>query len=234
MLRVNSITVSYGKLQALRDIQIEVAEHDFVLVIGSNGAGKTTLLRAISGLTKISSGSIEFKGDRLDSLPARRICEMGIVQVPEGRKLFPLMKTRENLQLGAYLPRSRKLIQDSLNQVYELFPVLRDRQNQLANTLSGGEQQMLAIGRGLMSRPLLLILDEPTLGLSPKLAAEMLMKLRRLNEQGITILFVSQEIIQSLQLARRAYVLENGRVVLQGTGDELSQSEQVRKAYLGI
>lgn len=234
MLKVNSISVSYGKLQAIRDIRIEVVENDFVAVIGSNGAGKTTLLRAISGLTRISSGSIEFKGERLDGLLPRRICEMGIVQVPEGRKIFPFMKVRENLQLGAYLPRPRKLLQDSLSQVYQLFPVLKERQNQLAKTLSGGEQQMLAIGRGLMSRPLLLILDEPTLGLSPKLAAEMLMSLKQLNEQGITILLVSQEVIQSLQLARRAYVLENGRVVLEGTGNELSRNEHIRKAYLGL
>lgn len=234
MLKVNSISVSYGKLQALRNVRIEVAEKDFVAVIGSNGAGKTTLLRAISGLTRISSGSIEFKGERLDGLLPRLICEKGIVQVPEGRKIFPLMKVRENLQLGAYLPRPRKLVQDSLSQVYQLFPVLKERQNQVAKTLSGGEQQMLAIGRGLMSRPLLLILDEPTLGLSPKLAAEMLMSLTQLNEQGIAILLVSQEVIQSLQLSQRAYVLENGRVALQGTGDELSQSEHIRKAYLGM
>jgi len=234
MLKVNSISVSYGKLQAIRDIRIEVAENDFVAVIGSNGAGKTTLLRAISGLTKILSGSIEFKGERLDGLLPRRICEMGVIQVPEGRKIFPFMKVRENLQLGAYLPRPRKLIQDSLSQVYQLFPVLKERQNQLAKNLSGGEQQMVAIGRGLMSRPLLMILDEPTLGLSPKLAAEMLMSLKQLKERGITILLVSQEVVQSLQLSHRAYVLENGRVVLEGTGNELSQNEHIRKAYLGM
>ena len=234
MLKVNSVSVSYGKLQALRDVGIEVAADDFVAVIGSNGAGKTTLLRAISGLTRISAGSIEFKGERLDGLQPRRICEIGIIQVPEGRKIFPFMKVRENLLLGAYLPRPRKLIQDSLSQVYQLFPVLKERQNQLAKSLSGGEQQMLAIGRGLMSRPLLLILDEPTLGLSPKLAAEMLTSLKFLRERGITILLVSQEVIQSLQLAQRAYVLENGRVVLEGTGNELSQNEHIRKAYLGM
>jgi branched-chain amino acid transport system ATP-binding protein len=234
MLSVNSINVSYGKLQAIRDVWIEVAEHELVSVIGSNGAGKTTLLRAISGLTRISSGSIEFKGERLDGLPPRRICGMGIIQIPEGRKIFPLMKVRENLQLGAYLPQPRKLIQDSFQQVYQLFPILKERQSQLARTLSGGEQQMLAIGRGLMSRPLLLILDEPTLGLSPKLATEMLVSLKQLNEQGITILLVSQEVIQSLHLARRAYVLENGQVVLQGTGDDLSKNDHVRKAYLGM
>jgi branched-chain amino acid transport system ATP-binding protein len=234
MLKVNNISVSYGKLQAIRDIRIEIAENDFVCVIGSNGAGKTTLLRAISGLTKISAGSIEFNGERLDGLLPRRICEMGIIQVPEGRKIFPFMKVRENLLLGAYLPRPRKLIQESLGQVYQLFPVLKERQNQQAKTLSGGEQQMLAIGRGLMSRPLLLILDEPTLGLSPKLAADMLMSLKHLKEQGIMILLVSQEVIQSLQLAQRAYVLENGGVVLEGTGNELSRNEHIRKAYLGL
>ncbi len=234
MLRVNSISVSYGKLRALRDVGIEVDEHEFVAVIGSNGAGKSTLLRAISGLTKTSSGSIEFNGQKLGGLSPRRICELGIVQVPEGRKLFPLMKVKENLQLGAYLPRPRKVVQESLRQVYDLFPVLKEREDQLAKTLSGGEQQMLAIGRGLMSRPLLLILDEPTMSLSPKLATEILMTLKRLNEQGITILLVSQEVIQSLQLARRAYVLENGQVALRGTGDELSRNEHVRKAYLGL
>ncbi len=234
MLKVNNVSVSYGKLQAIRDIRIEVAENDFVSVIGSNGAGKTTLLRAISGLTKISAGSIEFNGERLDGLLPRRICELGIIQVPEGRKIFPFMKVRENLLLGAYLPRPRKLIPESLSQVYQLFPVLKDRQNQQAKTLSGGEQQMLAIGRGLMSRPLLLILDEPTLGLSPKLAAEMLMSLKHLKEGGITILLVSQEVIQSLELAQRAYVLENSRIVLEGTGNGLSQDEHIRKAYLGM
>jgi len=234
MLKVNSISVFYGKLQAIRDLRIEVAENDFVAVIGSNGAGKTTLLRAISGLTRISSGSIEFKGERLDGLLPRRICEMGIIQVPEGRKIFPFMKVKENLLLGAYLPRPRKLIQDSLSEVYQLFPVLKERQNQLTKTLSGGEQQMVAIGRGLMSRPLLMILDEPTLGLSPKLAAEMLMSLKQLEERGITILLVSQEVVKSLQLSRRAYVLENGRVVLEGTGNDLSQNEHIRKAYLGM
>jgi branched-chain amino acid transport system ATP-binding protein len=234
MLKVNSISVSYGKLQAIRDIRIEVAENDFVSVIGSNGAGKTTLLRAISGLTRISAGSIEFRGERLDGLVPRRICEKGIIQVPEGRKIFPFMKVKENLLLGAYLPRPRKLIQDSLSQVYQLFPVLKERQSQLTKTLSGGEQQMVAIGRGLMSRPLLLILDEPTLGLSPKLAAEMLTSLKYLRERGITILLVSQEVIQSLQLSQRAYVLENGRIALQGSGEELAQNEHIRKAYLGM
>jgi branched-chain amino acid transport system ATP-binding protein len=234
MLSVSNITVSYGKLRALDNVSIEVANGDFIAVIGSNGAGKSTLLRAISGLTTLSSGAISYKGTRLDGLSPRHICEMGIVQIPEGRRIFPLMSVKENLQLGAYLPRARKQIPDSFEQVFSLFPRLKERQNQSAKTLSGGEQQMLAIGRGLMGRPSLMILDEPTMSLSPKLAADILETLKILNGQGITILLVSQEVFHSLELARMAYVIENGRIALHGTGAELSQSEHVRKAYLGL
>jgi len=211
-----------------------VADGDFVAVIGSNGAGKTTLLRAISGLTAISQGAITYNGSRLDGLIPRLVCEMGIVQIPEGRHIFPLMNVKENLQLGAYLQPARKKIPESLERVFSLFPRLKERQNQSAKTLSGGEQQMLAIGRGLMARPSLMILDEPTMSLSPKLAADILGTLKTLNRQGITILLVSQEVYHSLQLARKTYVIENGRIVLSGTGEELSQSEHVRKAYLGL
>jgi branched-chain amino acid transport system ATP-binding protein len=234
MLSVNRVSVSYGKLNAIQDVSIEVRDHNFVAVIGSNGAGKSTLLRAISGLTKISSGNIEFHGQRLDGLSPRRICELGIIQVPEGRRIFPLMKVKENLQLGAYLPRPRRLISESFEEVYKLFPILKERQNQLAKTLSGGEQQMLAIGRGLMARPSLLILDEPTMSLSPKLSSDILTTLKNLNEQGITILLVSQEVTQTLELARNVYVIENGQIRLEGSGCELSESEHVRKAYLGL
>ena len=234
MLSVDSIAVSYGKLLALDNVTLEVADGDFVAVIGSNGAGKTTLLRAISGLTAISQGAITYNGSRLDGLVPRLICEMGIVQIPEGRHIFPLMNVNENLQLGAYLQPARKKIPESLERVFSLFPRLKERQNQSAKTLSGGEQQMLAIGRGLMARPSLMILDEPTMSLSPKLAADILGTLKTLNRQGITILLVSQEVYHSLQLARKTYVIENGRIVLSGTGEELSQSEHVRKAYLGL
>jgi branched-chain amino acid transport system ATP-binding protein len=234
MLIVNSVTVSYGKLLALQDVTVKVADRDFVTVIGSNGAGKTTLLRAISGLNRISSGSIVFEGERLDGLRPQRICEMGIIHVPEGRKTFPLMSVMENLQLGAYLSRARKLIPESLDNVYSLFPALKERRKKLAKTLSGGEQQMLAIGRGLMGRPSLMILDEPTMSLSPKLSADILETLKTLNGKGITILLVSQEVLHSLELARRAYVIENGRITLQGAASELSASEHVRKAYLGL
>ena len=234
MLSVDSIAVSYGKLLALDNVTLEVADGDFVAVIGSNGAGKTTLLRAISGLTAISQGAITYNGSRLDGLIPRLVCEMGIVQIPEGRHIFPLMNVKENLQLGAYLQPARKKIPESLERVFSLFPRLKERQNQSAKTLSGGEQQMLAIGRGLMARPSLMILDEPTMSLSPKLAADILDTLKTLNRQGITILLVSQEVYHSLQLAGRAYVIENGTIVLSGTGEELSQSEHVRKAYLGL
>jgi branched-chain amino acid transport system ATP-binding protein len=234
MLSVNNIDVAYGKLQALRDVHIEVPDNEFIAVIGANGAGKSTLLRAVSGLIGISSGTIEFNDKRIDGLSPRDICEMGIIQVPEGRKIFPMMKVKENLQLGAYLPRPRKLLQKTLEEVYELFPILKDRQDQLARTLSGGEQQMLAIGRGMMSCPKLLILDEPTMSLSPKLSTDILLTLKKLNARGITILLVSQEVVQSLNLADMAFVLENGRIALHGTKAELSQNEHVRKAYLGL
>jgi len=234
MLKVDEVNVSYGGLQALWDVSVTISEHEFVTIIGSNGAGKTTLLKAISGIIKPSSGSIDFRGERLDGLAPHKICEMGIIHIPEGRKIFPLMKVSENLEMGAYVPEARKHARDSIERVYHLFPVLKERQNQLAGTLSGGEQQMLALGRGLMSQPKLLMLDEPSLGLSPKLAAEMLGTLKLLNEQGITLLLVSQEVLQSLRLAQRAYVLENGRVALEGSGEKLLQDEAIRKSYLGL
>jgi branched-chain amino acid transport system ATP-binding protein len=234
MLKVDKINVSYGELQVLWDVSIEINKHEFVTILGSNGAGKTTLLKAISGIVKFSTGLIEFQGEKLNGLPPHKICEKGIIQIPEGRKIFPLMKVREHLEIGAYLPGPRKQIANSLEQVYQLFPILKERQNQLAGTLSGGEQQQLAIARGLMGQPKLLMLDEPTLGLSPKLITEVLGTLKRLNEQGLTILLVSQEVFQSLQLTQRAYVLENGKIVLKGTGEELLQNEDIKKSYLGL
>jgi len=234
MLKVNKINVFHGKLQAIWDVSLEVGEREFVTVIGPNGAGKTTLLMAISGVSQPSSGSIEFRGERLDGLPPHKICERGIIQIPEGRKIFPLMKVSENLEMGAYLAEPRKSVKDSLERVCHLFPILKEGQNQLAGTLSGGEQQMLALGRGLMSQPKLLMLDEPTLGLSPKLAIEMLGTLKLLNEQGVTILLVSQEVLRSLEITQRAYVLENGRVALEGTGEKLLANEGIRRSYLGL
>jgi len=234
MLKVNKVNVFHGRLQAIWDVSLEVGDREFVTVIGPNGAGKTTLLMTISGVIKPSSGSIEFQGERLDGLPSHRICQKGIIQVPQGRKIFPLMKVRENLEMGAYLSEPRKSVKSSMERVYHLFPILKERQNQLAGTLSGGEQQMLALGRGLMSRPKLLILDEPTLGLSPKLATDMLGTLKLLKEQGVTILLVSQEVVRSLEITQRAYVLENGRVVLEGTGEKLLANEDIRRSYLGL
>jgi amino acid/amide ABC transporter ATP-binding protein 2, HAAT family (TC 3.A.1.4.-) len=234
MLKVDKVNVLHGKLQAIWDVSLEVGDHEFVTIIGPNGAGKTTLLMAISGVIKPSSGLIEFQGKRLDGLPPHKICERNIIQVPEGRKIFPLMKVSENLEMGAYLPETRKSAKDSMEQVYQLFPILKERQNQLAGTLSGGEQQVLALARGLMSQPKLLMLDEPSLGLSPKLAMEMLSILKRLHEQGIAILLVSQEVLRSLKVTQRAYVLENGRIAMEGSGEELLQNKDIRKSYLGL
>jgi branched-chain amino acid transport system ATP-binding protein len=234
MLKVDRINVFHGKLQAIWDVSLQVGEHEFVTVIGPNGAGKTTLLMAISGVIKPSSGLIQFQSERLDGMLPHRICEKGVIQVPEGRKIFPLMKVSENLEMGAYLSGPRRCSKDSIERVYQLFPILKERRTQLAGTLSGGEQQMLALGRALMSQPKLLMLDEPSLGLSPKLAIEILNILKRLHEQGIAILLVSQEVLRSLKVTQRAYVLENGRVAAEGSGEELLQNEDIRRSYLGL
>lgn len=234
MLRIDRLNVSYSGLQALWNVSIELKEHEFVAIVGSNGAGKTTLLKTISGLLRPSSGLISFLGEPIDNLPPHKICEKGIIHIPEGRKIFPLMKVVENLEMGGYVSEARKHIPDSLRQIYQLFPVLKERQKQDAGTLSGGEQQMLAIGRGLMAKPKLLMLDEPTLGLAPKLAIEILTTLNLLNQQGTAILLVSQEIFQTLKMADRAYVIENGRIVLEGKGEELLKNDAVKASYLGL
>jgi branched-chain amino acid transport system ATP-binding protein len=233
MLEVERINFAYGVQQALWGVSLRVSEGEFVALVGSNGAGKTTLMRIISGLLTPSSGQVQFGGRSLVALPTHRICEMGVIHIPEGRKLFPQMTVRENLEIGAYSPALRRR-GENLERVFRLFPILKEREKQDAGTLSGGEQQMLAIGRGLMSSPKLLILDEPTLGLAPKLAASLLDTLKTLNDEGITILLVSQEVTHALQLAQRAYVLENGRNVLEGTGTALLQDAQIRTAYLGL
>ncbi|MGE5265647.1 MAG: ABC transporter ATP-binding protein [Acidobacteriota bacterium] len=233
MLEVERINFAYGVQQALWGVSLRVNEGEFVALVGSNGAGKTTLMRIISGLSTPTSGQVQFGGRSLVALPTHRICEMGIIHIPEGRKLFPQMTVRENLEIGAYSPALRRR-GENLERVFRLFPILKEREKQDAGTLSGGEQQMLAIGRGLMSSPKLLILDEPTLGLAPKLAASLLDTLKLLNDEGITILLVSQEVTHALQLAQRAYVLENGRNVLEGTGIALLQDPQIRAAYLGL
>lgn len=234
MLDVKNINIYYGHLQALWDASFEVKAKEFVTILGSNGAGKTTLLKAISGLSKPATGTIHFKDIRIDGLEPHRICQMGLIHIPQGRMIFPMMKVIENLEMGAYLPTPRRNKKQNLEQVFSIYPILKQRSGQLAGTLSGGEQQMLAIGRGLMSQPELLILDEPSLGLSPKLALEMYSSLRQLHNQGITILLISQEVLQGLQLSERAYVLENGRVVLQGMSGELLENQAIKKSYLGL
>lgn len=233
MLKVEGLSVSYGSLRALWDVSLEVHKGELVAIIGSNGAGKTTLLRTISGLHDPTSGTITFLGRRIDHMPSHKICEMGLVHIPEGRKLFPLMSVSDNLDMGAYPTTARPHRLESLARVFGAFPLLKNRQRQDAGTLSGGEQQMLAVGRGLMTKPALLMLDEPTLGLSPVMAKQILDTLKTLNDQGLTILLVSQEVYQALNIASRAYVIENGRVVLDGKACDLLNSELVRSSYLG-
>jgi branched-chain amino acid transport system ATP-binding protein len=234
MLEICDVATVYGKVQALWDICIEVHEAEIVALVGSNGAGKTTLLNTITGLLPPASGSVEFLGRRIDGLPSHAIVELGISHVPEGGKVFPDMTVHENLEMGAYPLQAWKQKQVTFEQVYRLFPLLKERARQLARTLSGGERQMLAIGRGLMSRPKLCIFDEPSYGLAPLLVAEIFQTIGELRNQGITILLIEQNVRQSLEIADRAYVLENGRICLQGDCGELLQSDYVRQAYLGL
>lgn len=233
MLRIENLRAGYEDLQVLHGIDIEVNEGEIVALIGANGAGKTTTLKAISGLVGVSSGSITFEGNSIDSWRPYRIVAEGLVQVPEGRKLFPDMSVTENLQLGAHR-RGRDEVDESFEEVYTLFPQLAERTSQLAGTLSGGEQQMLAIGRSLMAKPRFLMLDEPSLGLAPKLVADIFGVIRNIGRRGVTVMLVEQNAVHALQLSDRGYVLENGRVVLHGTGEELLGDDRVRTAYLGL
>jgi branched-chain amino acid transport system ATP-binding protein len=234
MLKISDLNVFYDGLQALRGIHVEVAEGQCATMIGSNGAGKTTLLKCISGLIRPRSGSILFLGEPIHGIPTHEIVKRGIIQVPEGRKLFPRLNVLGNLEMGAYLPEAKGHFEPSLMRVFELFPVLSQRRRQLAGTLSGGEQQMLALARALMARPRLMMLDEPSLGLAPKIAAEIFKIVGRLGHEGITILLVSQDVIQALRLAHRGYVLENSRIVMQGSGKDLLGDPEIKRAYLGI
>lgn len=234
MLEIKNIDVHYGLAQALWDVSFRVEEGEMVAVVGSNGAGKTTTLKTISGLLSPSSGSIEFKKERVDKIPAHLVVERGIAHIPEGRGLFPFSTVLANLELGAYTRKARKRIEENLESVFSLFPVLKERQKQLAGTLSGGEQQMLAIARGLMSMPALLMLDEPSLGLAPMLVKEVMETLHQLKNQGVTLLLVEQNVHAALNLCDRGYVLENGSVVMKGSGEELLNNPHVKKAYMGI
>ena len=234
MLEVNNIDTFYGKTQALWGVSLRIDEAEIVALIGANGAGKTTLLNTISGLLRPASGSVSFLGKRIDGLTAHSIVELGISHVPEGRRLFADMTVRENLEMGAYPHRAWKQKEETRKQVYQVFPRLKEREGQLARTLSGGEQQMLAMGRGLMSRPKLCMFDEPSYGLAPLLLSGVFQVIKSLREQGITVLLIEQNVPRTLEIADRAYVLESGRVVLEGACDELRQSDYVRKAYLGL
>ena len=234
MLEICDVSTVYGKVKALWDVCLEVNEAEIVALVGSNGAGKTTLLNTITGLLPPASGCVEFLGQRIDGLPPHAIVELGISHIPEGARVFPDMTVRENLEMGAYPLRAWKQKEETQEQVYQVFPLLRERERQLARTLSGGERQMVAMGRGLMSRPKLCIFDEPSYGLAPLLMAELFRVIQDLRDQGITILLIEQNVRHSLEIADRAYVLENGRVCLQGDCGELLESDYVRQAYLGL
>ena len=234
MLKVEKLSVAYAGVTVLRELSLAVSQGEIVSVVGANGGGKTTLLKAISGLLKPSSGSIEFMGEMIDELPPHEICIRRLIQVPEGRQLFPKMKVIHNLEMGAYLPEARKNTGQSLDRVYALFPIFRERRNQKTGSLSGGEQQMLAIGRALMAMPKLLMLDEPSEGLSPLYTSNVFDTLKILGEQGLTILLVSQEVERSLELSQRAYVLENGQITLEGKSNDLLNNDKVRQSYLGL
>jgi len=235
MLRLEGLSVAYGDFQVLWDVSLRVEEGEIVALLGPNGAGKSTLLNTVSGLVRPREGWIDFCGRRLDRLPTHRRVSEGLAHVLERRRLFPYLTLRQNLLLGAYHGHARRHRSDTLAWVESLFPALRDRGDQLAHTLSGGEQQMVAIARGLMSRPRFLMVDEPTLGLAPRVITEILAVLRRINRtEGITILFIEQNVQLALSLAHRGYVLESGRVLLDGTAEALLASEAVRKIFLGL
>ncbi len=234
MLEIRGLSAAYGDVPVLHDVTLRVGQGEIVSLVGANGAGKTTTLRAVSGLLPALSGEVRFEGERLTGLPPSRIVARGVAHVPEGRQLFTNMTVRENLEMGAYLPRARAEAAATLAWVTGLFPRLAERAGQLAGTLSGGEQQMLAIGRALMSRPRLLILDEPSLGLAPLMVRAIFDAVARIAREGTTVLLVEQNLAQSLRLSHRGYVLETGRIVLSGTGEELLANPHTRRAFLGL
>jgi len=233
MLKMDNVQIYYGNVQALQNISLEVAQGEIITLIGANGAGKTTVLKAISGLLHPKSGKIEFLGKRIDNLSTAKIVKLGISQCPEERGIWPDMTLFENLEMGAYVRKDKKGIKKDFEQVYAYFPILKGRKNQLAGSLSGGEQQMLAIGRALMSRPKLLLLDEPSLGLAPILVKEVADIIKKIHQEGTTILLVEQNAFLALNISNRAYVLETGKIALEGKAKDLLQDERVKKAYLG-
>ncbi|MBV6487367.1 MAG: ABC transporter ATP-binding protein [Pseudorhodoplanes sp.] len=234
MLKVSGLDVFYGDAQALDGVSLEVAEGSIVAIVGANGAGKTSLIRTIAGINRPARGQIHFRGLDIAGAPSYKVCDLGIGQVAEGRQVFPTLSVSENLDMGAMLPRARATRERNRERVLDLFPRLRERLSQAAGTLSGGEQQMLAIGRCLMGAPELVMFDEPSLGLAPTVVQQVLATIRDLNREGLTCVLVEQNVAVSLRLAARAYVLENGRVTLSGTGKELLADDRVRQAYLGM
>jgi branched-chain amino acid transport system ATP-binding protein len=234
MLEIQKLNFSYGDLKVLWDVDLEVKQGEIVTVVGANGAGKSTILKNISRLVRPDSGHVRFDGHELEKVPSHEVVTLGVVQVPEGRKIFPEMTVLENLRMGSFAKTVRKDRERNIERTFSLFPRLKERQRQLGGTMSGGEQQMLAIARGLMANPKLLLLDEPSLGLSPLLVRSIFEIIKEINRQGTTILLVEQNVYQSLHISHRGYVLETGRVVLSGTGAELLDNAHVKKAFLGI
>jgi branched-chain amino acid transport system ATP-binding protein len=234
MLRVENVNAGYGDIQVLWDVSFHVGEREFVVLVGANGAGKTTIMKTISSLIRPTQGRIRFRDQDLDQVPPYRISDMGIAHVPEGRQIFPEMTVRENLELGSLGLRAKQKRKQTMDWVLDLFPILLQRETQLAGTLSGGEQQMLAIGRGLMSLPKMVLFDEPSLGLAPLITQEVFRLAKQIHEEGMTILMVEQNVKQTLAICDRAYVLENGRIVMEGKGRELLENEDVKRSFLGV
>lgn len=234
MLEVENVNSGYGMVQILRDVSFTIKEKEIVSVIGPNGAGKTTLVRTIVGLLPAKSGTIRFKGENIEKLRSYEIVKRGVTLIPEGREIFPRLTVDENLRLGAYTIKNKAKVNELRDRVYDIFPVLKKKEKVLAQTMSGGEQQMLVIGRSLMSQPKLLILDEPSLGLAPIIVEKVLDTLQRINEDGVTILLVEQNIRDSLNIANRAYVLEEGKIIIEGEGRELLSNDHIKEVYLGL
>ena len=234
MLSIEGIELYYGDAQALGGVSLQVSQGEIVAIIGANGAGKTSLIHAVAGIHKPQRGRVTLDGNDITGWSCHRVCDLGIGQVAEGRQVFPNLSVLENLEMGAVVPRARSVARSTLDQVFELFPRLRERRTQAAGTLSGGEQQMLAIGRCLMGQPKMIMFDEPSLGLAPRVVQEVFEVIRNLHQEGMTILLVEQNVALSLRMAQHAYVLENGHIVTTGTGDELLSDNRVREAYLGL
>ena len=234
MLTLSAVSASYGAVPAIEDVSIDVGEGEAVGLLGANGAGKSTTLRAISGLMRLTAGTISFLGTNITALPPYKVAELGIAHVPEGRQVFPEMTVQENLEIGAYVPRAKADRGRTLDLVFSIFPVLAERRRQLAGTMSGGEQQMLAVGRGLMLKPRLLMLDEPSLGLAPVMTDITFQKIQEIHAMGTAILLVEQNVARALTLVQRAYVLESGKIIMRGSSADLANNKQVQAAYLGI